>query len=179
MLREPIHTERLLLRPVTVADAPRLHELMTWDIVRCLAVVPWPLELEDLTAYLAGAERDTREGRRVIYAIEFDGEACGVLSLSPRDGAMSLGYWLGENCRNRGIITEAAQAVLDAFFETYPDIHVISGVFEGNGASLRVQEKLGFAVVGETLRHSRALDRLLPYYDTVLGRMKWSQSLAA
>ena len=51
---------------------------------------------------------------------------------------------------------------------------VASGLFEGNAASLRVQEKLGFRVVNERFIEARPHGRLMPHLDTVLGRGRWS-----
>ena len=45
-----------------------------------------------------------------------------------------------------------------------------AGVFEGNPASLRIQEKLGFEVAGRSMVHCLAQGRDLPHIDTQITR---------
>jgi RimJ/RimL family protein N-acetyltransferase len=47
---------------------------------------------------------------------------------------------------------------------------IYSGAFAGNAASLRVQEKLGFILDGETLLYSNPWQTGLPHINTVLTR---------
>ena len=58
-------------------------------------------------------------------------------------------------------------------------MHLASGAFADNEPSLRLQKKLGFIVVGEGVLQSKALQRRVPHYHTILGRACWSDRLAA
>lgn len=160
-------------------DAQTLIGLETWNVARWLASVPWPLTLEDMQDYIVHASAENEAGISANYAIEAEGAPCGMITLHPRDGALSLGYWLGEPYWGQGLMSEAAETFVDAFFACSGVMHIISGVFAGNGASLRVQEKLGFVTVGDTMRYSRPQGRPLPYYETVLGRERHARRLAA
>ncbi len=173
MMPETIATPRLLLRPAMVEDAAALHRLMTWEVVRWLSRPPWPLMREDVEAHLRDVERQRRDGTGAVYVVTFDGEVTGAVGLTERDGARNLGYWLGEAFRDRGFMSEAAAAIIDAYFDADPAIHLTSGFFRGNHASARIQAKLGFVVVGESLRPSRPMQHRLPHRDTVLGRARW------
>ena len=52
-------TERLLLRPGWIEDAPAVHRAIADErVVRNLATAPWPYSLADAEAFLA------RSGRR-------------------------------------------------------------------------------------------------------------------
>ncbi|MFC7395657.1 GNAT family N-acetyltransferase [Chelatococcus sp. GCM10030263] len=179
MLPQALETERMLLRPVTPADAEPLHHALTWEVVRWLSSVPWPLAVDDVATFAAQAEAERRDGTAFHYAMVVDGTPVGVVGLEPRHGAMSLGYWLGEAHWGRGLGREAATALVGGFFAATEAVHLASGVFAGNEASLRLQKKLGFIVVGEGLVPSKALQRPLPHYDTVLGRARWSDAAAA
>lgn len=172
MLDKEIRTDRLLLRPVRLEDATALSELQTWDVTQWLAAAPWPRTLEDLQAYIKKAEEDHKAAVSAHYIILQDGSPCGMIALHPREGAYSLGYWLGKRYWGRGIMIEAAEAFVDAFFEQSNAYHITSGVFAGNEASSRVQKRLGFATVGETLRYARPMGKMMPYYETVLGRKR-------
>src|SRR6202043_3376382 len=53
-----------------------------------------------------------------------------------------VGYWLGRAFWNRGLMTEAVRGVVARVFAATAEPAIYSGVFDGNAASLRVQEKL-------------------------------------
>jgi RimJ/RimL family protein N-acetyltransferase len=75
-------------------------------------------------------------------------------------------------------MSEAVEALLRRLFAEGHGF-IASGVLEGNVASLRVQEKLGFCVVNERFIHARPHGRPMPHLDTVLGRARWSHSRRA
>ncbi|MGV6871247.1 GNAT family N-acetyltransferase [Pseudochelatococcus sp. B33] len=179
MLNETIRTDRLVLRPLRGDDAPTLNSLLTWEVARWLASVPWPNRLEDTEAFARRACDENATGRGVVHAIERGGAVAGVIALHPRDGALHFGYWLGEPFWGNGFMSEAAEAFVDAFFACNDVVHITSGAFAGNEASLRVQRKLGFVVVGETPLYSKSQRRTLPSFDTVLGRERRIQTCAA
>ena len=52
-----------------------------------------------------------------------------------------MGYWLGEECWGRGIMTEAVTAVTDFCFDNFPLRRISAEVFANNPASARVLEK--------------------------------------
>lgn len=179
MLNEAITTDRLILRPVCKDDAPALNVLMTRGVAQRLSNVPWPCKIDDTYEYLARAARENIRGDGAHFVIEDRNEPCGAISLQQRDGALTLGYWLGESWWGRGLMSEAVETFVDTFFTLHDVVHITSGVFAGNHAAIRVQEKLGFVIVGETPRYSRSLDCTLPHLDTVLGRARRIPSLVA
>lgn len=149
MIPERIGTDRLLLRPLEAADAPRLVEaLADWQVVKWLAVVPWPYTAEDAAWFIAanapgGSLRE--QGERTWALSPRDGPArlLGVVGLGEE-----LGYWLSADAWGRGLATEAARAVLAAHFDDREASDVTSGFFDGNERSERVLLKLGFKEVG-------------------------------
>lgn len=180
MMPDTLTTERLLLRIPRREDAPALHRQMTWPVVRWLSTVPWPLSEDDVAAHIAKSAEERAAGRAALYAVTKGGEPIGLVGIAPRNGAMNLGYWLGEKHWGQGLMPEAAAAVIDAYFACSRAVHIASGLFAGNEASLRVQQKLGFVVVGEGLVPARPHGRMLPHYDTILGRTRWTgQQMAA
>jgi RimJ/RimL family protein N-acetyltransferase len=88
-----------------------------------------------------------------------------TLQRGTRRQAAELGYWVGEPLWDRGIATAAVKAFVDYAFSQFDLLRIYAGVFDGNGASVRVLEKAGFAYEG-TLRKSivkdgRVVDELL------------------
>jgi ribosomal-protein-serine acetyltransferase len=100
-----------------------------------------------------------------VYVIILNGEPAGTVGLDhlqPLISSVDIGYWLRTDLNGRGLMTEAAAAVVEYAFEELA-IHRIelrAGV--ENYGSLRVAEKLGFRRGGE-LRHGAKNVR--DYYD--------------
>jgi [ribosomal protein S5]-alanine N-acetyltransferase len=82
------------------------------------------------------------------YAIEVDGEAAGGIAL--RRGfdinrfTMEIGYWLGEACWGRGIMTAAVRELTQRGLEESDIYRIEAEVFSWNPASMRVLEKAGY-----------------------------------
>ena len=57
---------------------------------------------------------------------------------------MKTGSWLGRSFQGRGIGTEMRAAVLELAFRGLGAATAESGALEGNAASARVSEKLGY-----------------------------------
>lgn len=147
MLSDRLTTERLELRPIERADAGRVFELMSnWNVVRMLAMPPFPYSREDADVFITRrlALRDNPDD--TFYAVSVNGELAGGIGVNPND---NVGYWLGEPYWGRGYMTEALTAVVAEFFRSKDADRLTSGVFVDNPASLAVQRKLGFEVVGE------------------------------
>lgn len=66
-------------------------------------------------------------------------------------GAAETGYTIFAAYRGRGFATELAQAMMDWAAREHGVRHFISGVTPDNAASLRVNEKLGFARTGDVV----------------------------
>jgi ribosomal-protein-alanine N-acetyltransferase len=152
LLQETIPTERLILRPFALIDAPRVKALAgEQKIYETTLCVPYPYEDEMAESWIATHQRFFYEGHGVVFAICLSsGLLIGAASLS-RDGLFNraeLGYWIGISYWNRGYCTEAAKAIVEYGFESLA-YHKISGRhFVGNRSSGRVLEKVGMTREG-------------------------------
>jgi ribosomal-protein-alanine N-acetyltransferase len=86
------------------------------------------------------------------FAIEVEGEAAGGLGFVPgtdveRYGA-EVGYWLGEDCWGRGIVTEALALFTDYAFRELRLLRLFALPFADNIGSIRVLEKAGYVREG-------------------------------
>lgn len=165
-------TERLRLRPLAPADAPRIR-LLAGDlaVARWLARVPHPYPDGEAERFITRSCED--DGHDWAIDARVDSGLIGVIGIDRRESGESLGYWLGVPYWGRGYASEAARAAVGwAFAEGGLDC-LASGAFQGNDASLRVQEKLGFQITGQRMLHCKALgvDRL--HIDTALSHAKW------
>ena len=153
MIPDRLETGRLVLRPLEDADAPRLVEaLADWQVVKWLAVVPWPYTAEDAGWFIeanapGGALRERGERTWALSLRDAPARLLGVMGLGEE-----LGYWLAFDAWGRGLATEAARSVLGAHFDDPAAGEVTSGWFDGNDRSERVLLKLGFEDVGLRVR---------------------------
>jgi len=163
MRHEPIRIQlnACLLREFRKGDEPSLvrhaNNRNIWINVR--DSFPYPYRQADARSWvrLAGSE-----GLNLVFAIDVDGFVAGAIGVRPRDDVHALtaeiGYWLGEEFWNRGIVTEAVTAVTKYAFDPLGMVRVFAEVFEWNAASMRVLEKAGFEKEG-VLRKSAYKDR--------------------
>jgi RimJ/RimL family protein N-acetyltransferase len=78
--------------------------------------------------------------------IVVDGAVAGNVACYEQDGTWLVGYWLGRDFWGRGIATEA----LAAFVAIVPHRPLRAFVAKRNVGSIRVLEKCGFTVAGES-----------------------------
>ena len=140
-----IDTPRLHLRPWSNADATALFELARDPRIGMLC--GWkPYEHIDdaheaLSTVLAAPDS---------YAVTLasTGEIVGSIALridadSPEASVADIGYWIGAPYWGNGYATEAGHAIIDRARELGVST-IILKYFDGNEASRRVSEKLGF-----------------------------------
>lgn len=143
-------TERLILRPWEDADAEALHTYASDPDVGPAA--GWPVH----TSVQMSREviRDVLQAPETYAVVLHEtGEPVGSIGLMkprlqdivPTEHALELGYWIGKPYWGRGLIPEAARALIDHAFADLGCDQLWCAYFEGNAKSARVQKKLGFA----------------------------------
>jgi RimJ/RimL family protein N-acetyltransferase len=153
-----IRTERLLLRPWRVADAPRLKDAIDRNLAHLRAWMPWamdePSPLGVIEARILKFEQDFVAGSDSVYAIFSPDESLviGGTGLHPRiEDGVEIGYWLDRRQQGQGLATEAARALTEEAFCHAAIQRVQIRCDPLNLASARVPERLGFTHI-ETLR---------------------------
>lgn len=178
-MRGTLETPRLVLRPWRESDAPSLFEYARDERIGPSA--GWPVH--------AGEDESLRVIREVlsaeeIYAVVPREVNCpvgsiGLLppqksSLALTDGEAELGYWIGVPFWGRGLIPEAAEAVLTHAFSSLGMHTVWCGYYEGNEKSRRVGQKCGFQCHHiERDKPCPLLGELRTEYVTRLTREEW------
>lgn len=152
-----LQTARLILRPLEVSDADRIQEIFPhWEIVRHLAnVVPWPYPADGALTYIrdialpAMARGD--EWHWTLRAKRDPGLAIGAIGLKNHD-TDNRGFWLAREWQGRGLMTEAADAVTDYWFDVLkmPVLKVPKAI--ANVDSRRISEKQGMRVIATVER---------------------------
>lgn len=149
-----LETERLILRPMRLSDAPAIQRRFNdWEVVKHLnGHVPWPYPNDAAETHIRKS-LETRD--RYYWSITLKGgadEAVGLISIRPDlgDEGEQRGFWLGREFWGRGLITEAAERVTEHAFVDLGWPHLWLGNAEPNLASHRVKEKQGARIVGRT-----------------------------
>jgi RimJ/RimL family protein N-acetyltransferase len=156
--RPTLETARLVLRPMTLADAPELHRLVNdVEIARNTMTIPYPYPDGAAEEWIASHQEKFDTNVETVFGIERreDHAFIGVIGILPEPHDMAeFGYWIGREFWNRGYATEAAAAVIDYAFGTMGVNRVEALHFIRNAASGRVMEKCGMRYEG-TLREAR------------------------
>jgi RimJ/RimL family protein N-acetyltransferase len=153
-----VRTDRLLLRPGWIEDAPELARAIGDEaIARNTARVPWPYTLAHAEWYLSREQVPHAANCLVFARTSGKPRLVGNVAVSPDGDGHELGYWFARAYWGLGYATEAASALLRAARESLRIDRIGSGHFVDNPASGRVLRKLGFRPTGRIVRrHSVA-----------------------
>jgi RimJ/RimL family protein N-acetyltransferase len=167
-----LRTERLILRPPQLADAPAVAELLNdIRIAQNTSRVPHPYKREHAEQFIANAERG---GEFALLVTLPDGTIAGGTGLGKLHSEVpEIGYWFGVPYWGRGYATEAARAVLGHAFTTLGHDLLHAGARVTNLASRRVLEKCGYEWTGVKLLRVRALGTSVPCDRFRLTRERW------
>lgn len=106
---------------------------------------PHPFTLSDAITWIS---MNRNELNPVELAITVNNKVVGGIGITHQADVYrfnaELGYWLGEPFWNKGIMTEAVQAMVDYAFNNFKLIRIYARVFDFNEASMRVLQKAGF-----------------------------------
>jgi RimJ/RimL family protein N-acetyltransferase len=156
--RPIIETERLILRPFSLDDAPEVQRLAgERDIAANTLTIPHPYEDGMAEEWISTHQEGFDKGELFNLAItrRSDGALIGAIGLvvKPQHECAELGYWVGKPYWNRGYCTEAARALVGYGFESLGLNRIYSHHFVRNPASGRVMQKIGMAHEGRLRQH--------------------------
>jgi len=135
------------LRPWNISDLDSLaFHANDIDIAKNMTdKFPFPYTKEDGEKFIAMATADNPVH---IFAIDVNGKAVGGIGIHPQQDIMKknaeLGYWLGKQYWNNGIVSKAIIQMIDFGFKTYDITRIFARPFGTNMASQKVLEKNGF-----------------------------------
>ena len=141
-----LHTERLVLRPVTADDHAVLLAHWAAPDVRRFLFDGAMLSAAEITEAIEDSTRDFgRAGYGLWLIHEKDGTALvGTTGLRPlADIGLEIFYSLASGSWGKGYATEAARTVLDHALGPLGLPEVLAEIDEGNTASIAVIERLG------------------------------------
>ncbi len=154
----PLQTQRLTLRPYTLADIPALVPLIgAREVAATTLRIPHPYTEDIAREFIALAEKDQASGQCVRLAIILrEGDAfCGGVGLQIESDhrRAELGYWIGVPYWGHGYATEAALAMVKYGFEILELQRIFASYVPRNVASGKVLQKIGMRHEGYLRGH--------------------------
>ena len=146
-------TDRLILKPVTLADAPAYQRhFVDYEVIRYLSsAVPWPYPEDGVQYFLENLILPRQGIDRWCFGIFLRTqplELIGCVDLWREPRPENRGFWLGRKFWGQGYMTEAVAPITDyAFKELGFEVLYFSNAL-GNTASRRVKEKSGATLLG-------------------------------
>jgi RimJ/RimL family protein N-acetyltransferase len=159
-----LRTTRLVLRSPTDDDLFALLEVASAGVhdrdqmpfaIAWTDLAPPAFERSFLQFFWSCRSSWTPEAWQLPLAVVLEGRPIGIQELRGTSFAtlrtVETGSWLGRIYQGQGLGTEMRAAVLTLAFDGLGAAAATSGVIEGNAASRRVSEKLGYEPNGESL----------------------------
>lgn len=153
-----LETKRLILREWKHRDLGDLIAgLNNYEVSKWLAYTPYPYTENDALNFISHCANDSGNEKRDSYkfAIELKSEnkVIGGTSLDRIDEFQGIAgggvIWLNENYHGNSFGIEAFNKRIDFAFNELKLRRIENGFFDGNIASLKMQEKLGYKIEGK------------------------------
>ncbi|OUE21026.1 Ribosomal-protein-serine acetyltransferase [Clavibacter michiganensis] len=148
-----LRTPRLTLRMPALEDVDAIAAACQDVAIQRYVPVPVPYTRDDALSYVEGfCPAGWASGERLTWAVLEDDALVGTVGLSEvTDAAAEIGYWLAPSARGRGLMQEAAEAVVDHAFDASAGLELVRigwRAFAGNTGSAAVARALGFRFEG-------------------------------
>lgn len=151
-----LETASLWLKPLAMRDAPAIQRRFPrWEIVQYLSAgVPWPYPPDGAQMFLHASLADMAAGTHSKWGIWLKGgpdELIGIIEIWIPDETTrdSRGFWLDPDFQGRGLMTQAADRVVDYAFDELGWPFLWLGNAKANVASARVKERQGAVLIDE------------------------------
>ena len=153
-----IETERLTLRPLTMADDEAIYAYGSDPEVSKYVLFDTHQTIEDSRVFLRLVLSEYAEHKPSALGIELknSGELIGTigyLNWNNDHKRIEIGYALSRDNWNKGYVTEAAKGLIDFFFHNSDLIRIEARCRLENTGSARVMEKAGMKFEGILRKH--------------------------
>jgi RimJ/RimL family protein N-acetyltransferase len=172
-------SERLILRPFALSDAPDVQRLAgAFAIADTTRVVPHPYLDGMAENWIATHEPPSDVALQLELAtVEKETHALvgavSLVAISHQDSRAEMGYWIGECYWGKGYCTEAARVLLDHAFGHLALNRVCARYLKRNGASGRVLEKIGMREEGCLRQENKKWDTFEDVVVCGILRSEW------
>ena len=144
-----LETDRLLLRKLSLPDAPEIYQLRSDKMQNEFIDRPLAISISDAEKFINMIDAGIERKESLLWAIQMKGEKnlAGTVLLWHFDAATNrteLGYEMLARYQGKGIMHEAINKVLDYTFSVLQISVVEAWTHPGNKKSIAVLERLGF-----------------------------------
>jgi RimJ/RimL family protein N-acetyltransferase len=179
-----LRTERLVLRPYALADAPAVQRIVSdRELASTTLSIPHPYPEDGAVQWLKSIELKWSDGSGAVFAITLaaNGELVGTIGLviKPEHHHAELGYVIARPQWGNGYVTEAAAAVLGFGFDTLNLNRIFAHHMTHNPASGRVMRKIGMRYEGAMRQHIVKWGEVRDIAFYGLTRDEWKQGRPA
>ena len=136
--------------------------------------LPTPYTRDHVEKWLCDEVLPNEGTQGLFRIIRVDGRCVGDVQIRCKEGAYrrdaDMGYVLLDECKGRGVMTEAVGRICKQAFETLDILRISARIYAPNIASRRVLEKNGFQLEGTMHQAVCKSDKV---YDMLLfGRLR-------
>lgn len=167
-----IETERLILREFTKKDTVDLHKICSETYI--LKWMPdWEVSFEIREKWIEWVRSkyitSTRENIRVMLGmvLKESGKLIGMVGVGNKEevnNEIEIAYFITEKMSNKGLVSEAVQAMSKWIFKKFDIDYLIAIVELDNYSSQRVIEKCGFTRIGKKMILNSGESEKKPFY---------------
>lgn len=181
-----LRTARVVLRPWGEWDAPPVDPAPDAQAAAAMGIEPRPPATSYLR-WLARERRDDLKGSAVEWCIADAATdrplgSIGIRGLGTALRSGTVGYWLYDAARGRGIATEALKAVVDHAFSTdgLDLLRLDAATVDGNHASMLTLASAGFRQYGQDHGSFTAADGTITdtaYFELLVTEHRGAETL--
>lgn len=146
--------KRVYIRKLKYSDAEDIYKNVNdKEVVRCTLNIPHPYPKKGAIQFIRKTRYKSKKRKEYVFGIILKEEnrligMVGLHRIDWKNKNSELGYWIGKNYWNKGLVTEAVSLILDFAFSQLKLHKVYAKLFEKNIGSRRVLEKSGFKLEG-------------------------------
>lgn len=143
---------QIFLSPLNISDAPAILALVNLNRERLTAYLYWVEDVQCVDAARQYIFERINSGLNEAhwFKIYFNNEICGVFavkSVCPQTQVAELGYWLGDNGKGNGVISQIVNYLPKLLANTSANA-IEFRCLEQNHASIKVALRAGAYLVG-------------------------------
>ena len=130
-------------------------------------IFPYPYTKENAEFFIKDCINN--DINNILKAITVNGKAVGSISVIKLNDVnrktAEIGYWIGEEFQNKGIMKKAVKMIIEEAFERMDIVRIEAEIFETNIPSKKVLENNGFKLEGRKeksiFKNGKIMDSLI------------------
>ncbi|MHC1769402.1 MAG: GNAT family N-acetyltransferase [Verrucomicrobiia bacterium] len=177
-----LKTERLILRPLTLEDAPVVQHLAgRREIADTTISIPHPYSAQQARDWISGHMEARAQLKGMVFGVELTrtNQLIGTIGLREIDQEhlkAEMGFWIGMDWWGNGYATEAARRLIRYGFQELGLNRIYAHHMVRNPASGRVLEKIGMQREGLLRQRVRKWGRFEDVFMLAILSQDWANA---